>query len=844
MIVSVNWLKKFTRIDRPVDELAELIGARLVEIEEIIDLGERYKEVTVAKVMKVEKHPDADKLHVVQIDDGGAQKEVERLENGYIQVVCGAPNVREGLLVAWLPPGATVPSSFTEKELFILDARKLRGVLSNGMLASARELGFSDNHEGILEIDVEAKPGESFAKLYDLDDYLLDIENKSLTHRPDCFGLVGFAREVAAIQGQQFTTPDWLKLLEPAYGDKTNSTDIKTPTVKIENPEICARYQVVAIANVDAKRSSPLQLQSYLSRVGMRPISAVVDITNYLMLLTGQPTHAFDYDKFVGVSSTSAPDITVREGREGEKLKLLDGREIALSNEDILICAGDTPVGLAGAMGGSSTEVDETTRNILLESATFDLYRLRTTQMRHGIFSEAITRFTKGQPAPQTAPVLAEAVRLFSELAGGTRATEVVGEYPGEQAQPTLAVSEKDVNDLLGSQLDMASITDTLEHVEFMVDATSSGEMKVTPPYWRADIHILEDIIEEIGRITGFDEIAPVLPYRSAKAVQPHLFDHYLSQLRQRMVRAGANELLTYSFVHGDMLQKAGQSTDEAFKITNAISPDLQYYRLTLIPSLLDKVYSNIRQRFEDFALFEINKVHSKRFMTDDNGEVPNERTLLSAVVAASEKAAKDRQTAYYEAKKLCEFAFASTNVALEFYPFDENWQANGDDWQQAAATIAPFERKRSAAVYAGTNAVGIVGEFKKSVTKSFKLPQHTAGFEIDARGVLMAEPSRVANYQPLSRFPGTEQDICIQVTPETTYADVTRVAKSALTDETIEWHIAPVDIYEPPDAQYKNITLRVTMVNHERTITTDEASIKMAYIAEAAREQLMAKIV
>ena len=208
MIVSVNWLKKFADIELPIDELATLIGARLVEIEEVIDLGAKYKDVVVAKVVEAAPVPDSDHLNLCKIDDGGKVKNVERDENGLIQVVCGAPNVRVGLFIAWLPPKTVVPETYGDDEPFVLGARKLRGFMSNGMIASARELDLWDEHDGILEIDVDARPGDSFAKLYELDDYLLDIENKSLTHRPDCFGLIGLAREIAAIQGNEFKTPD------------------------------------------------------------------------------------------------------------------------------------------------------------------------------------------------------------------------------------------------------------------------------------------------------------------------------------------------------------------------------------------------------------------------------------------------------------------------------------------------------------------------------------------------------------------------------------------------------------------------------------------------------------
>jgi phenylalanyl-tRNA synthetase beta chain len=837
MIVSINWLKKYTEIDRSIDELVELIGARLVEVEEVINLGARYENVIVAKVVKVEDHPDADRLHIVELDDG-KKSDVKRLENGHVQVVCGAPNVRVGMMVAWLPPGATVPSTFDDSEPFILEARKLRGVMSNGMIASPKELALSDEHDGILEIDKhEAKPGGSFAELYELDDYLLDIENKSLTHRPDCFGLIGFAREVAAIQGKQFRTPEWLKMLEPKLHEKLEAGDIKTPKVTIENHELSARYEVVALSDVDAAHPSPIQIQSYLSRVNMRPINAGVDITNYLMLVTGQPLHAFDYDKFVKVSG-GEPHVIVREAKKGETLTLLDGREIELATDDIIICAGDTPVALAGAMGGASTEVDDSTKNILLESATFDLYRLRTTQMRHGIFSEAITRFTKGQPAPLTAPVIASAIRMFCDIAGATRASEIIDVYPHPHTPKPIAVSLARIHDVLGVQGEV-SIGDALkplEYVEFDLDIEAPYTIMATPPYWRGDIHIPEDVIEEIGRIRGFDTIKPTLPRRDFTPVAPRRYDEFRQNLRQILSRAGANELLTYSFVHGDLLKRAGQSPNKAFRLTNALSPDLQYYRLSLTPSLLDKVYPNLRKRFDSFALYEIGKVHEKGMSDDHESEVPAEFHAIALTLAANPKQA--RGTAFYNAKYLLEYALKHIGLNVSYHPY-----VISDIVQPAISQ--PFEPKRTAIVRVNDITIGLVGEYKASIASAFKLPKYAAGFELDVAKLFDNAPQIVSYYQPLHRFPGTEQDICVQVPLEVTYQQLIDVAEQALANETLTWELSPVDIYQPENAEYKNITIRIGLVNRERTISTDEASVVIAYLNDAFRASIAnAKII
>lgn len=812
MIISVNWLKQFTDIDLPAQELATLIGARLVEIEEVVDLGKKYESVIIAKVVECNKMENSDYLNVTKIDDGGVVEDIERDENGLVQVVCGAPNVREGILVAWLPPKSTVPESFDDDEPFVLSSRKLRGVMSNGMLASAKELDLFEDHEGILEIDKHVAAGVSFADVYGLNDQLLDIENKSLTHRPDTFGIVGFAREIAAIQGKAFKTPEWLVATQPNYGDLSDA--IETPQVTIDNPELSARYQAVVLSGADGSAKSPLEIQTYLSRVGVRPISAVVDVTNYLMMVTGQPLHAFDYDKLIALNDGVA-DIHVRAGKPDETLELLDGRTITLSENDIVIANGKTAVALAGAMGGRATEIDDTTKTIILESATFNLYNLRNTQMRHGIFSEAITRFTKGQPAQLTAPVLGAAIRLLKESAGAVRVSEIADCVAQSSMPALIEVSVSGVNDTLGTKFSASDIVETLQNSEFTVAINDDNTtIAVTAPYWRADIHIAEDIIEEVGRLNGFDAIEPTLPRRDFTAVSPNEFDVFRAKVRSILARGGANEVLTYSFVHGDMLENAHQKKENSYRITNSISPALQYYRQTLTPSLLSLVHSNVKSGYSDFALFELNKAHNKvHGMNEEN--IPDELDFLTLVVA---RKSKQPQAPYYEAKHYLSYLANMLGVSrLVFEPMHEN-----PDF----SVTAPFEYRRSSLVKDSQSGefIGIVGEYTNSVKKSFKLPDHTAGFEIDPRALLKAVNAQENAYTPASRYPSAERDVCYSVKEDTLYQTVYDPAASAKTNG-VDVTIDPLDIYKNDNDATKNITLRYTLSSHEKTLAAEDVS-------------------
>lgn len=841
MIVSVNWLKKYVTIDRPIDELAELIGARLVEIEKVIDLGAKYKDVIITKVIEAAPVPDSDHLNLCKIDDGGVWKDVERDEHGLIQVVCGAPNVRAELLVAWLPPNTIVPETYDTDEPFVLGTRELRGFISNGMIASARELGLWDEHDGILEIDQVTDPGCSFAELYELNDYLLDIENKSLTHRPDCFGLIGLAREIAAIQGEKFISPDWFMALNPVL---SKTTELKQPKVTIVDSKICARYQGVVLADIDSSARSDILTSSYLARSGVRPISAAVDITNWLMLTTGQPLHAFDYDKLIQASSTDSPEIVVRLGRDNERMTLLDGRDIELTPEDIVITAGDKaqkPIALAGAMGGNETEIGSNTKNIFLESATFNLYSLRGTQFRHGIFSEAITRFTKGQPTSLTAPVLARAAEMFIGQTGAKVASDIVEARPLASEPINLTIPENRVSDVLGQNYPISKIKTTLDNLEYpkVEIETSDGLIQLATPWWRTDLHIDEDVIEDIGRVNGYDNITPSLPIRDFTAVRPSEFDIFRDNLRNNLARAGGNEVLTYSFVPATLIKKVGDSPSNAYRITNAISPDLQNYRLSVFPSLLDKANMNFRAGYNEFLLFEFGKSHTKGFMDQTDPNVPAETHILAGVLI-SNTSLNASNSIFYQMKKIVEFAIGRNDLGVE--PLSADFTGEG---------LKAFEPKRAGLLTVCDNSnsakdfrsIGVVGELKQSVRQAFKLPDYTAVFELNLDALFELQISTNA-YKPLSKYPSVERDITLQVVASMPYGKIEEVVIGTFAQTDLIGNFEPLSIYQDHDKSTKNVSFRLTFTSHDRTLNGDEITGIMTKLADAATRELNAVVI
>lgn len=826
MKVSLNTIKQYIDFELPpVDELVTRINEQLGGVEQVVDLTEKYKDAVIVKIVSADQHPNADRLRVCMIDDGGVRADVERDENGLVRVVCGAPNARAGIFTVWLPPTATVPASFDDEEPFVLSARELRGIVSNGMLAALDELALGSDHEGIIEIDPtawkpsdeEIKSGASFAKAYGLDDTIIDIENKMFTHRPDLFGQIGVAREIAGILGHAFKTPDWYWKL-PQFGTGEGlELDVFN-----DAPEKVSRFMAVAMKNIDVK-PSPLWLQIELVRLGSKPINNIVDATNYVMLLTAQPTHAYDYDKLRGHK------LGARIAKNGETVTLLNHKTYELTEEDIVIVDGEGPVGLAGIMGGGDSEVSSDTKNIVLEVANFDMYAIRKSSMRHGIFTDAVTRFNKGQSPYQNEHILNLLMMSITDVSAGEQASPVYDEHRvglldnvNRNIHDSLKVEASFINDRLGLALDEPAIEQLLRNVGFAC-YIDDGDTATTfaAPFWRTDIELPEDIVEEVGRLYGFDKLPRELPTRSSAPTPQNKSRELKRTVRETLARAGGNEVLTYSFVHENILTRAGQHADEAFRLSNALSPELQYYRLSLTSSLLDKIHGNVRAGYDAFALFEIGKAHSQLADRDDG--VPSEQARVAAVLTQTDVTPN---SAYYQAKAYVEYLADVLHTSWSYGPLE----------QTTDALTAPFEPKRSAVVRdAKTGTVlGVVGEYRVSVSKAFKLPVRTAGFELDLQTLEQVTTDAGINYTPLSRYPSSERDICFRVGNEVAYAQIIETATASLRESEVATRIAPVDIYQAEGDEFKNITIRLTLTSYDKTLTSEEVTNVIEKVTQA----------
>jgi phenylalanyl-tRNA synthetase beta chain len=865
MIISRKWLEEFVDLAGISDEeLAERIGSRLVEVEEVVKYTGKYDGIFVVEVKSCEKIKDSDHLHLTYIDDCGIMEQyapdtlIARNSKGLIPVVCGAPNVRAGMLAAWIAPGSTVPETWGSKEPFVIGAKKLRGVQSYGMLAAIDELDLGAGHDGILEIDPDTNlngeeddvtlVGAPFAEIMGLNSTLFDIENKSLTHRPDCFGVIGFAREVAGIFGKKFTAPDylqeseiadkierlrridageWAKIGKKAVASADGALSLE---VEIEDKTLCSRYDAIileeGLANLtndtsrhtkedyDIDRAAVADF-NHLRQVGVplmlsnvRTVNPLVDWSNYLMLLTGQPLHFFDYDKMLAIGGGKMARITVRAARPGEELALLNHKTIKLTERDTVITSNDKPVALAGVMGGLDTEVDGQTRRIVVESASFNLYRIRETSFRYGIFSEAVTRFTKGQPAALAEQaIMLTANRLRKNLGFGLRSS--LAEDGKNANQPKIILDLETINATLGSNYTESEAEEALQNVEFDAGWAACGttvetanKLIVRPPYWRIDVNIAEDVVDEIGRLLGFDSLPPQLPLRDFRAPAPDAFGDFTKTLRDALASYGGNDVLTYSFISRDLLEKCRLPIDHAYEITNSISPELQIIRTRLLPSLLSKLETNLRDQDHDFTVFEINQVYNKSWGLNDEG-VPAGRQQLAIM-----QTGHDFYTLKYWLITLLD-KLGITDFTIE--PLKENLYTN-----------------HSAKLILGNIELVRFGQVEPIVTAKFGAgaPIFAAEF-LDLNMLLTAKNDAANNWRSHSvnsKFPDAKRDISIMTNVNEPFSKIEQILKSALgsiSNGDIAWSVEPLNIYEKDDK--KTTTFRLVFVSTTHTLLSAE---------------------
>ena len=578
MKISYNWLKQYVAVNLPAQETADRLTMAGMEVKGSQVIGGQWEGIVIGHMLAVNKHPNADRLSLVTIDIGGRQE----------TVVCGAPNCAAGIKIAYAPVGASLINPHTNQPEKLKPA-KIRGVVSNGMACSEKELGISENHEGILVLPPDAPVGRPLAE------YLGDvIFNFEITpNRPDCLSVIGLAREISAITGAPLKLPD---LSYPETGTAIS----ESATVEILDPDLCPRYCASLITGVKIGES-PEWMKKWLVSYGMRPINNVVDITNYVMLEWGQPLHSFDYTKLMGRG------IVVRRARRDEQITSLDGVERKLTHDMLVIADKERAVAVAGIMGGANSEVGADTTSILLESASFNPASIHYTGRILGMPSEACVRFERGLSPELTIPALKRATQLMVELAGGQAARGIIDVYPGKKELKSIRITTADLRRVLGIEYTVEETAQTLKSLGFDCQPSAANSSVVAKaPYWRSDINIPVDIIEEVARIRSYDRIPTTLLAQPIPKQNPAPITGLKTKVRGILAGYGFQEIAGYSMTGLNVL--TGLSPQSAkpepmpVRIANPMTIDQEYLRPTLRGTILTALATNLgvhRRRLE-----------------------------------------------------------------------------------------------------------------------------------------------------------------------------------------------------------------------------------------------------
>jgi phenylalanyl-tRNA synthetase beta chain len=603
MIVTCNWLKEFVDFDFSPEDLAHRLTMTGLEVDAMEKLGEGLDSVIVARLVSVDRHPDAERLTLCHVDTGSET----------VQVVCGATNHRAGDLVALAQVGSVLPGDFRIKK------SKIRGVESMGMLCSEKELGLAEESAGIMILPAGLTLGQPVFAALGLKDVRFEL---GLTpNRPDCLSVVGVAREVSAMAGNPLRLPA-RKVTEagPAIASQTSIT--------VTEPGLCPRYAARLIRGVTIG-PSPDWLVSRLEAVGMRSINNVVDVTNYVLMELGHPLHAFDLRLLRGGC------IVVKRAGKGVTFTTLDGQSRPLDDRDLVICDAEGPVALAGIMGGENSEIRPDTVDILLESAYFNPTSIRRSSKRLGLHTESSHRFERGADVNMVPVALDRAASLILEVAGGTAAKGRIDVYPQPLAERRLAISARKTAEILGLELDILEIRRLLQSIGLAAELAENqeGTLYVSIPAFRPDLEREIDLIEEVARLNGYDRIPVTMPAGRIVCHRPANRQQHVRQLRDAMVAAGFSEVINYSFTTPSAWDKIALAADdsrrETVQILNPLTEEQSVMRTTLVPSLLETVSRNLAYRSRDLRLFELRPV----FLPQPGEELPQERLRLTAVL-------------------------------------------------------------------------------------------------------------------------------------------------------------------------------------------------------------------
>lgn len=783
MKFSENWLRSFVNPPLGARELADALSMSGLDVEDVQPAAAPFEGVVVGEVLKVERHPQADRLTVCQVRAGSAP----------VAIVCGAPNVAPGMKVPTALPGAKLPG-------VEIKVAQLRGIESHGMLCSAKDLGLAAESTGLLELPADAAPGSDVRKLLDLDDWL--FTTKPTPNRGDCLSVVGVAREVAAVTGASFAQPD-VKSARATIADRL--------AVTLEAPQDCPRYCGRLVKGVNPNAPTPEWMVTRLARSGIRAISAVVDITNYVMLELGQPLHAFDAGKLAG-------GIRVRRAKAGEKLTLLNGMEPALTPGFLVIADEAKAVALAGIMGGIDTAVSGATRDVFLESAFFSPEVIAGRARQLNFASDSSFRFERGVDFAGTQAALERATQLVLEICGG-------GAGPVTEARATLPARDPvrlrvaRAERLLGIKLDGIQVSDILRRLRFEF-SVAGGEFRVTPPSYRFDIAIEEDIVEELARIHGYERIPATLPVAPATMLPAPEARRDLTAIRAVLVARDYQEVVTYSFVDAAW-ERDLAGNDAPVALANPISSQMSVMRSTLAGGLLNSLVYNVSRRQPRARLFEVGRC----FLAASSGAYAQPLRIggVSYGDARHEQwGIKGRPGDFYDIKGDVEALLAP--LRAEFHPVSHPALHPG----------------KAAAIRVGGMTAGWIGELHPRWQQKYDLPIPPVLFELeyDAIGI-----RGLPAYNETSKFPLVRRDIAAEVEEGTTYQAIVQALWRGRPPIVTE--IGLFDIYRGTGVEKgkKSLAFRVLLQDTRKTLTDAEVESAVSQLRRILQETFNAKL-
>jgi len=782
MIITYNWLKEYVDCSLNPEELAHLLTMLGLEVERMESVGVDLDSIIVARVETREQHPNADKLSVCKVNNG---REV-------LDIVCGANNFKAGDKVALAQVGSVLPGDFKIKR------SKIRGEESCGMLCSEKELGLAEESAGIMILPASAQLGEPVFAELGLKDTVFEI---GLTpNRADCLSVIGIAREVAAKLGTDLRLPR-------VTVQETGQPVASLAKVEIEDPELCPRYSARHIAGCKIG-PSPAWLVQRLKSVGMRSISNVVDITNYVLLEYGHPLHAFDFDLLAGGK------IVVRRAADGELFTTLDGQERRLTANDLTIRDGDKGVAIAGIMGGGNSEISDATVNILLESAYFNPSAIRRTSKRLGLHTESSHRFERGADIEVVTAALDRAAALIAELAGGTVAQGIIDRYPQTAVAQPINVKVSKVNGLLGTKLMLADIKEVFQRLTFVADELDGDTLVVTVPSFRVDIEREVDLIEEVARLIGYENIVTTLPKAALGGEQVPRQQLFERALRNYMVAQGYSEVINFSFHHPASPQKLliaeNDRRAQGIKVLNPLVEEQSVMRTTLIPSLLETAAGNLNHRQLDQRIFELRRL----YLPLEGAELPHESLWLGAVLTGMRESDSwcqvNTAVDYYDVKGLVEEMCESFGIREVNYSIQD---------------LEPYYHPgKSCTISSGSVRLGSFGELHPDVQTNFGLTQPVYTLEMSFDALFQCAVER-RDIVPPSRYPDISRDVALLLAEAVTAATIIQTVKSLGLRDLAEVNIFDVYHGEHVPAGHKSIAIRLRYHSHERTLTDEEVN-------------------